>query len=213
MTAIALKTINFNSAKLEKGQDCKIEGQVKLESAKNLAYVIRWQLARKRSGSAKIKSMAEISGTTAKPYRQKGTGNARQGSKRSVQFVGGRTCHGPTPRSYDFSIPKKIAKKALADALKIKIQEGKAILFSEIADEKMKTSALNKALKVNNINSALILVDSETKNAQALAFAARNIKNVKALDAEFVNAYDVLKYDYLIIDSKAYQGKILTAIS
>ncbi len=73
---------------------------------RSLSYIVRWHLAAKRSGSAKVKTMAEISGTTAKPWKQKGTGRARQGSRRSVQFVGGRTCHGPVVRSFSFVAPK-----------------------------------------------------------------------------------------------------------
>jgi large subunit ribosomal protein L4 len=209
---IALKTINFDSGKVEdKAQEFKFSGEETAQSPKNIAYTVRWQLARRRSGSAKVKTMSEISGTTAKPHKQKGTGNARQGSKRSVQFVGGRTCHGPTPRSFDFAIPKKIVKKALSDALRIKL-EGQDFLLSQFSDEKAKTSKINVAFKNNNIKSALILIDMENKNSQSLALAVRNLKNVKALDANALNVYDLLKFDQVIVDAKTFEDKILKAL-
>ena len=110
MTSLTLKTIDF-SKDTSGSKKVEVSSALEIESAKSVAYVVRWQLASRRSGSAKVKAMSEISGTTAKPWKQKGTGRARQGSRRSVQFVGGRTCHGPTPRSFDFSMPKKIVKK------------------------------------------------------------------------------------------------------
>lgn len=209
---IALKTINFDSGKVEdKTQEFKFSGEETTQSPKNIAYTVRWQLARRRSGSAKVKTMSEISGTTAKPHKQKGTGSARQGSKRSVQFVGGRTCHGPTPRSFDFAMPKKIIKKALSDALRIKL-ESSSFILSQFSDEKAKTSKINVAFKQNNIKSALILIDMENKNSQSLALAVRNLKNVKALDANALNVYDLLKFDQIIVDAKTFEDKILKAL-
>ena len=131
MNSVTLKTINFS--KNETGSKDIEVSNLDIESAKSVAYVVRWQLAARRSGSAKTKEMSEISGTTAKPWKQKGTGRARQGSRRSVQFVGGRTCHGPTPRSFDFSMPKKIVKVALSDVVKLKLQQQKVILFLNLA--------------------------------------------------------------------------------
>ena len=106
MTSLTIKTIDFGKTTLG-SKSIDVASTLEIKSAKSVSYVVRWQLARRRSGSAKTKTMAEISGTTAKPWKQKGTGRARQGSRRSVQFVGGRTCHGPTLRSFDFSMPKK----------------------------------------------------------------------------------------------------------
>jgi len=210
MTSIVLKTINFESDKQDLvSKEFKIANELAVESPKTLAYTLRWQLARRRSGSAKTKTMAEISGTTAKPYKQKGTGRARQGSKRSVQFVGGRTCHGPTPRSFDFSIPKKIVKKALSDALKIKLRDNKISIFSDVTGSTIKTNQVSKALKSSKIESALIILDSASKNNLSLIRAARNIKSVKALDIKALNAYDLLKFDQVIVDSKLFENNIL----
>jgi len=207
MTALTLKTIDF--AKGDVGSKKVDVASLEIESAKSVAYTVRWQLARRRSGSAKTKTMAEISGTTAKPWKQKGTGRARQGSRRSVQFVGGRTCHGPTPRSFDFSMPKKIVEIALADALRLKLKEEKVAIFSDFGSE-IKTSKITSVLAKNNFASALIIHDGSNV---ALQKAARNIKNVKALNAVALNVYDILNFDHILVDSKVFESKILGAVA
>jgi large subunit ribosomal protein L4 len=204
MTSLTLKKIDF-SGKAAGSQQIEVDSDLALQSPKSVAYVVRWQLARKRSGSAKTKTMAEISGTTAKPYKQKGTGNARQGSKRSVQFVGGRTCHGPMPRSFDFTMPKKIIKVALADVLKLKLKEDKLVLFSDDFGAQIKTAQINSSLKQNNVSSALILFNPASKNNEVLARSARNLKNVKALSANAINVYDILSFDHLMVDSSVFE--------
>lgn len=208
MKSLTLKNIDFSKGDSE-SKEVKFSNPLEISSPKSVAFVIRWQLARRRAGSAKVKSMSEISGTTAKPYKQKGTGNARQGSKRSVQFVGGRTCHGPTPRSFDFTMPKKIAKIALSDALIIKLREGKVSLFKEFGKE-VKTSKVSAALKKNNISEALIIADLSN---DALLKSARNIKNVKVLDAKGVNVYDLLNFENVLIDSQVFEKNIMGAIA
>jgi large subunit ribosomal protein L4 len=207
MTSLTLKTIDFSTQKLG-SQAMDVDSNLELDSPKSVAYVVRWQLAKRRAGSAKTKTMAEISGTTAKPYKQKGTGNARQGSKRSVQFVGGRTCHGPTLRSFDFSIPKKIVKVALSDVLKLKLREDKVILFSDNFGSEIKTSQINSSLKTNNLSSALILYCGSSKNNEVLARSTRNLKNAKALNATAINVYDILSFDHLVVDSKIFENAI-----
>ena len=212
MTSIALKTLNFDhdaNKQDAKAKEFKLPVSLDSESPKSVAYIVRWQLAARRAGTAKVKTMAEISGTTAKPHKQKGTGRARQGSKRSVQFVGGRTCHGPVPRSFDFSMPKKIVKIALSDALKAKLKDNKVMLFSDVASDKIKTSKINSILAVSKISSALILFDGSSKNSVTLAKSAQNIKHVKALDVKAVNVYDLLKFDQLIVESKVFENSIL----
>lgn len=211
MTAIKLKTIDFDSAKLsDHGKEFKVESELKVTSPKTVAYAVRWQLARKRAGTAKVKSMAEISGTTAKPYKQKGTGNARQGSKRSVQFVGGRTCHGPTPRSFDFTLPKKISKKSVSEAVLGRLGDNSFVIFSVAKD--IKTAKVNKALKENKINSALIICDLDDEANKNLVLSARNIKNVKIIDAKAVNCYDLLRYEKIFTDEKTFEEKIIKSI-
>lgn len=213
MTSIALKTINFESDKQDsKTTEFKLDKALDAVSPKTVAFAVRWQLAKRRAGTASTKVMSEISGTTAKPYKQKGTGRARQGSLRSVQFVGGRTCHGPLPRSFDFQMPKKVLKTALSEALKTKLQAGKVSLFSEVASDKIKTAKVSSALANSKIESALIVFDSAAKNSSALVKATQNIKHVKALDVKAINVYDLLKYDQLVVDGKIFENKILGAL-
>lgn len=201
-----IKQIDFLNNKISE-KEFKFQSEIKVESPKNIAYVVRWQLARTRSGSAKTKTMAEISGTTAKPWKQKGTGRARQGSKRSVQFVGGRTCHGPMPRSFDFSIPKNIAKNAKIDAIKYKIINEKIYTYSELSDF-VNTNKISKFLTQNNISSLLIIHNDNSKIIES----ARNIKNIKLLNHKAINTLDILNYDCLLVENELFSNKILGEI-
>ncbi len=164
-----------------------------------VAAAIYWQLARRRSGSASTKLMSEISGTTAKPYKQKGTGRARQGSKRSVQFVGGRTCHGPRPRSFDFTLPKKVRKNAVTQALLAKISDNRVAVV-EFSQNAKKTAALAAAFGDKKISSAVLLYSENTN--KDLVLSARNIKNVKPLSVSSINSLDLVKYDYVVGDKE-----------
>ena len=181
MSSVSLKVLDFNKDSLETKSFSLPALEIK--SAKSVAYVVRWQLARRRAGSAKTKTMAEISGTTAKPWKQKGTGRARQGSRRSVQFVGGRTCHGPTPRSFDFTMPKKIVDLALADALRFKIKDNKVAVFAG-SPKVVKTNKINNLLKKNGFEKVLFVYNEKNDN---LTKSIRNIKNVKAIEGKAIN--------------------------
>jgi len=206
MNSLTLKTINFNKGDIGSKKIDVVN--LDIESAKSVAYVVRWQLARRRAGSAKVKSMDEISGTTAKPWKQKGTGRARQGSRRSVQFVGGRVCHGPTPRSFDFTMPGKIIKIALSDVIKFKLKEQKFSLFSDFGSD-IKTTKISTVLDKNNFASTLIIHDGSN---QALVKSAKNLKNVKTLRDNAVNVYDLLNFDQILVDDKIFESKILGAV-
>jgi large subunit ribosomal protein L4 len=206
MKSVSLKVIDFANNKLDsKKFDLP---PLDILSAKSVAYVVRWQLARRRAGTAKTKTMSEISGTTAKPWKQKGTGRARQGSRRSVQFVGGRTCHGPTPRSFDFTMPKKIIKVALADALRSKITSEKLAVFST-SDSLIKTSQVSSILKKNGFNKVLFVTNDDNK---FLEKSVRNIKNVKAIQIKALNVYDILNFDHVIVENNLIESNIIKAI-
>jgi large subunit ribosomal protein L4 len=206
MKSVSLKVIDFANNKLDsKKFDLPT---LDILSAKSVAYVVRWQLARRRAGTAKTKTMSEISGTTAKPWKQKGTGRARQGSRRSVQFVGGRTCHGPTPRSFDFTMPKKIIKVALADALRSKITSEKLAVFST-SDSLIKTSQVSSILKKNGFNKVLFVTNDDNK---FLEKSVRNIKNVKAIQIKALNVYDILNFDHVIVENNLIESNIIKAI-
>jgi large subunit ribosomal protein L4 len=208
MTSLIIKTIDFGKTTLG-SKSIDVASTLEIKSAKSVSYVVRWQLARRRSGSAKTKTMAEISGTTAKPWKQKGTGRARQGSRRSVQFVGGRTCHGPTLRSFDFSMPKKIISIALSDALRFKMKENKVAIFSDFGVE-IKTSKISAVLESNKFSSALIVHDGSNL---ALIKSAKNLKGVKAIHAKAINVYDILNFDHILVDDKIFESKILGVIA
>jgi len=208
MTSLTIKTIDFGKTTLG-SKSIDVASTLEIKSAKSVSYVVRWQLARRRSGSAKTKTMAEISGTTAKPWKQKGTGRARQGSRRSVQFVGGRTCHGPTLRSFDFSMPKKIISIALSDALRFKMKENKIAIFSDFGVE-IKTSKISAVLENNKFSSALIVHDGSNL---ALIKSAKNLKGVKAIHAKAINVYDILNFDHILVDDKIFESKILGVIA
>jgi large subunit ribosomal protein L4 len=208
MTSLTIKTIDFGKTTLG-SKLIDVASTLEIKSAKSVSYVVRWQLARRRSGSAKTKTMAEISGTTAKPWKQKGTGRARQGSRRSVQFVGGRTCHGPTLRSFDFSMPKKIISIALSDALRFKMKENKIAIFSDFGVE-IKTSKISAVLENNKFSSALIVHDGSNL---ALIKSAKNLKGVKAIHAKAINVYDILNFDHILVDDKIFESKILGVIA
>lgn len=201
---LSLKSIDFSTQNITDKQVSLNLNEVATDSPKTLAYVLRWQLARRRAGSAKTKTMAEISGTTAKPWKQKGTGRARQGSRRSVQFVGGRTCFGPMPRSFDFSMPKKIATKGVAAAFKAKLADNNCWLFSNSATEQ-KTSKLNLVFKKDGMQSALIVFDFLSPKGISLSRSLRNLKHIKALDYRALNAYDIIKFDKLLVDEGVFE--------
>ena len=172
---------------------------------KCVPYVVNWQLAGRRSGTANTKLMSEISGTTAKPYKQKGTGRARQGSLRSVQFRGGRTCFGPLTRDFSYTMPKKIVKQALAFVLRNKIKEGKLLLVEGLEDFEISTKNLDKALKNFEINKALVACENMTDNDGFLK-SLRNIKHFKALPGSALNVYDIINHDFLLIERKAFDN-------
>ena len=170
------------------------------DGKKCVPYVIKWQMAKSRAGTAKTKLMSEVSGSTKKIVRQKGTGGARHGSKRAVQFVGGRTCFGPQPRDFEFSIPKKIVKKALSYVLRDKIRNGRVILIEGMEDMELSTKKLDKKFKDKNINRALVACEDEYKN---FGLSLRNLYNYKNLLSNALNVYDLLDFNYLLLDRKS----------
>jgi large subunit ribosomal protein L4 len=203
---LEIPEFKFSENKIVKNS-IDISNDIEIESARSLAFVVRWQLARNRAGTAKTKKMSEISGTTAKPWKQKGTGRARQGSRRSVQFVGGRTCHGPNPRSFDFQMPKKIAEIAISDAIKTKIANNKISTFNSSLEIKTKNADI--FLKNHNINNALFIFDNlEAKSIKSL----RNIKNVKIIKDSAINALDLLNYDQIIVENNSFTSKFMEAV-
>jgi large subunit ribosomal protein L4 len=164
--------------------------------------VIRMNLASQRRGSAATKNRAQVRGGGAKPWRQKGTGRARAGSRRSPLWRGGGTIFGPMPRDYSFSLPKKVKRAALRAALSLKHQEGRLILLDDFPLNGFKTKQVLDVLKRFKVEDALIV--SHEKNA-LLERSARNIPNVQVLHGEGLNVFDILNHEHLILLSPVLQ--------
>ena len=204
-----LKIINLSDGQ-SSSKKAKIENlSINFRDIFSMSRVTNWQLAKRRSGSANTKDMSEISGSTKKPYKQKGTGNARQGSKRSVQFVGGRTCHGPKSRSFEHSLPKKIIRSAIINSIKDKINNKKLIIAKEFDKVDIKTAKLAKILKSNSLDSVLIVCDSFSKS---LLKASSNLSKVNVINYSFINVYDIIRHNFLILDEKVFDTKFLDSL-
>jgi large subunit ribosomal protein L4 len=166
-----------------------------------LARAVNWQLAKRRSGNHKTKGISDISGTTKKPYRQKGTGRARQGSLRSPQFRGGAVIFGPVVRSHEHDLNKKVRKLALKTALAAKQAEGKLIVLEDACAASHKTKELAIRLKGFGFTSALF-IDGASLD-QNFARAAGNIPMVDVLPEQGANVYDILRRDTLFLTRSA----------
>jgi large subunit ribosomal protein L4 len=167
-----------------------------------MARVVHWQLAKRRAGTHSTKGLSEVSGTTKKPYRQKGTGNARQGSLRAPQFRKGGIVHGPVPRSHEYSLNKKVRRLGLISALSQKLAEGKLVVL-DAATGGTKTGALAKRLKALGWRSALIV--DHAVDAGFLR-ASRNIPGFDVLPTIGANVYDILNHDVLAITAAGVEG-------
>ncbi|MBV8739262.1 MAG: 50S ribosomal protein L4 [Alphaproteobacteria bacterium] len=168
-----------------------------------LARVVNWQLAKRRAGTHKTKGISEIQGTTKKPYKQKGTGRARQGSLRSPQFRGGARIFGPVVRSHEFNLQKKVRRLGLKSALSAKLEEGKLVVIDAAHIEEAKTKALRIRLEALSWDSVLI-IDGPAVD-QNFARAARNLPRVEVLPQQGANVYDILRCDTLVLTREAVQ--------
>lgn len=166
-----------------------------------LQRVVTWQLAKKRSGNHQTKEIGDVSGTTKKPFRQKGTGNARQGSLRSPHMRGGAVIFGPHKRDHSFSLPKKIRKLGMKCALSAKAATKNLIVLDEAKLKTNKTKDLLAMLKKNGWESALLITGSEVDTK--LGQAAGNIPNLDVLPQQGANVYSILKRDKLILTKDA----------
>jgi large subunit ribosomal protein L4 len=168
-----------------------------------LARMVNWQLAKRRSGNHKTKGISEIRGTTKKPYKQKGTGHARQGSTRSPQFRGGARIFGPVVRSHAHDLPKKVRKLALRHALSAKAADGKLIVVDAVVADSHKTKGLAVKLTALGLGSALILAGEEVDTNFALA--VRNLPLIDVLPSQGANVYDILRRDTLVLSRQAVE--------
>jgi len=158
------------------------------------------QLANNRQGTQKAKTRSEVSGGGRKPWRQKGTGHARQGSTRSPQWTGGGVVFAPTPRDYTFKMNKKEKRAALKSALTSRVQENKLIVVDELKLNEIKTKAFAQVLKNLDVEKALVVLNDNDVNVVA---SAKNIPTVKTASTSTINVFDVLKYNTVILTKDA----------
>jgi large subunit ribosomal protein L4 len=157
---------------------------------------VRMDLASQRKGTASTKNRTLVRGGGAKPWRQKGTGRARAGSRRSPLWRGGGTIFGPMPRDYSFSLPKKVKRAALRAALSLRRQEGKLILLNDFPVEAFKTRQVLEVLRRFQVEDALIVTDGRQLYLER---STRNIPGIEVLRYEGLNVYDILNHEHLIL--------------
>ena len=158
------------------------------------------QLANNRQGTQKAKTRSEVSGGGRKPWRQKGTGHARQGSTRSPQWTGGGVVFAPTPRDYSFKLNKKEKRAALKSVLTSAVNENKFIVVDELKFDAIKTKDFAKVLTNLNVEKALVVLDT---NDQNVVMSAKNIPTVKTALTNTINVYDILKYNTVVVTKAA----------
>ena len=161
------------------------------------------QLANKRQGTQKAKTRSEVSGGGRKPWRQKGTGHARQGSTRAPQWTGGGVVFAPVPRDYSFKMNRKEKRAALLSALTSRVEEKKFIVVDELAFEAPKTKDFAKVLKNLDVSKALVVLEDDNVNAE---LSAKNISDVKTAKTNTINVYDILKYNTVIATKAAVRN-------
>jgi len=199
---LAVKTLDGKSAGKAKLDDAifgieEIRGDI-------LQRTVRWQLAKRQAGTHKTQSRSEVSVTTKKFVRQKGSGGARHGSRNAPIFVGGAVAHGPRVRSHAHDLPKKVRKMALAHALSSKAKDGSLFVLDAATADSPKTKELAGKLKSLDLENALIIGGVELD--ENFARAARNIPNIDVLPVAGLNVYDVLRRHKLVVTKDALDG-------
>ncbi len=173
-----------------------------LEERKDiLARMVNWQLAKRRAGTHKTKSVSEIRGTTAKPWKQKGLGKARAGSLRAVQFRGGAVSFGPVVRSHAHGLTKKVRRLALKTALSVKLSDGKLVILDQASLKKGTTKTL--ANKIAKLGWESVLIIDGPELDQNFTRAARNLPGIDVLPQQGANVYDILRRDTLVLTKDA----------
>jgi large subunit ribosomal protein L4 len=166
--------------------------------------VLKAQLASKRKGAASAQTRAEVTATKRKMYKQKGTGNARHGSRRAPIFVGGGTVHGPKPRDFGYRPPRKMRLGALKGALSHKLREGQLRVVEDFELAEIKTKKLVEVLGKLEVNGGALIVDG--KDNDKLRLSARNLQNHSVLPPEGVNLYDLLRHEHVVLTKGAVEA-------
>ncbi len=166
--------------------------------------VLKAQLATHRKGAASAQGRAEVTATGRKLYKQKGTGNARHGSRRAPIFVGGGTVHGPKPRDFGYRPPRKMRLGALKGALSLKLREGRLLVVKDFELKEIKTKKLADVLSKLKVDGGALIVDR--KENEKLRLSARNLQNHSVLPPEGVNLYDLLRHEHLVLTKTAVEA-------
>ncbi len=169
-----------------------------------LQRVVEWQRAKKQAGTHSSRTISEISGTTKKPFKQKGTGNARQGSLRSPHMRGGAVVFGPKPRSHAYDLPKSIRKLGLKSALSLKANEGKLRVIDTLAVKNPKTKELGKKFEQMGLKAALFVRGDNAKDA--FTKAVKNLPRMDVIPDIGLNVYDILRHEELVITTHALKN-------
>lgn len=175
-----------------------------------LHEVVTMQLANRRAGTVATKGRSEVRGSGQKPYRQKGTGRARAGSRKSPLWRGGGVVFGPKPRCYAYKVPKKVRRQALRMALTSKLQEKTLIVVDKLDPETVKTKRFVEVMGALKAREALIVTDRELEN---LELSSRNVPHVKVVRWEGLNVYDILRFRHLVLleaSVKQLEGRLLS---
>ncbi len=193
-----MATLQIYNANKDKIRELDVSDDVfGIEPREGLLYeVVRWQQAKKRAGTACTKTRAEVSGGGRKPWRQKGTGRARVGSSRNPVWRHGGTAHGPKPRDYSYTLPKKVRRLGLRMALSSKVMNDRLVVLDDYGISEVKTKNMQSLLDRFGIKSALLVADTENREVR---LSARNLPRVSVVPEGGLNVYDILKYDFLLI--------------
>lgn len=168
-----------------------------------LHRVVLNQLANRRQGTHSTKTRSEVSGGGKKPYRQKGTGRARQGSTRSAQWVGGGIIFGPKPRDYSYTLPKKVRRLAMKSALSTKLSSGSIIVLDTLELPEIKTKGMVRVLEnIGASRSALVVLPEKNENVEK---SARNLVGIKMAKVNTINVFDILKFDKFVVTKAAVE--------
>lgn len=194
----------FSTANERVGSIDLVDGVFAVEVKEHLFYtVVRQQLANRRAGTHKVKTRCEVSGGGRKPFRQKGTGRARQGTTRAPQMRGGGIVHGPTPRSYSFKVPKKVRRAALRCALSRRVNEQAFTVFSAFELSEIKTKAFVQIMDRFGFGDLLLIVPEKDEKVM---LSARNLPKVTVLPVAGLNVYDILRHKNIAATTAAVEG-------
>lgn len=193
-----MSTVEVKNVKNEKVGEIELNDLIFNREVKPyvLHDVVRQQLADRRAGTASTKTRKEVSGSGSKPWRQKGTGRARSGSRKSPIWRGGGTAFGPKPRDYSFKLNRKVRQQAVSMAMSARFQEGNLVVLDGFTMEAIKTKDFVTVMRVLELNNALIVIDADNDE---LSKSSRNVPGYKVIKSEGLNVYDILLHKKLVL--------------